>query len=84
MARSALKQTQVESLEISRVPDSCSLSEFVSPMFEAPAFTKAPGGLSISTASGLKGARGFMMAIGLEAAAALVIYAIWLAWHVLR
>jgi len=55
-----------------------------SSLCEDSAFTKEADGLYISTAQGLKGAKAAMMAIGLEAAAAFFLYAVWQAWRILR
>lgn len=84
MASPALKLTEVEELRVPATTDACSLPELASPVREDSAFTKEADGLYISTSQGLKGAKGAMMAIGLEAAAAFVLYAIWQAWHALR
>lgn len=84
MASSAINQTEVEAFEASRTTDAPPLLELTSSAREESAFTREADGLYISTARGLKGAKSAMVAIGLEAAAAIVIYAIWQAWHALR
>lgn len=84
MVSQALKQTEVEAFSTSIATDACSLPELVSSAPEDSAFAREADGLYISTAQGLKGAKGAMMAIGLEAAAAIFLYALWQAWHTLR
>jgi hypothetical protein len=54
-----------------------------SSIYVAPAFTRLGGGLEISRAKALGGAKGAMSAIGFEAAAALCVYSIWFLWHII-
>jgi len=90
MASPALKLTDVEALRAPQSPKACSLSDLASLVREEAArakeaaLAKEADGLYVSTSEGLKGARGAMMAIGLEAVAALIFYGIWQAWHALR
>ncbi len=84
VASRVLKRTEVEAFRASITTDASSLVELTSSAREKSAFTREADGLYISTAQGLKGAKGAMVAIGLEAAAAIFLYAIWLAWHALR
>ena len=84
MATQVLKQAEVEEFRASITTDACSLPELVSSLCEDSAFTREADGLYISTAEGLKGAKAAMMAIGLEAAAAFFLYAIWQVWRILR
>ena len=51
---------------------------------EAPAFTMQGDSLCISRAEGLKGAKGTLTAVGLEAGAAFCLYCIWQLWHLFR
>ncbi len=84
MATQVLKQAEVEEFRASITTDACSLPELASSLCEDSAFTREADGLYISTAEGLKGAKAAMMAIGLEAAAAFFLYAIWQVWRILR
>ena len=84
MATQVLKQAEVEEFRASITTDACSLPELASFLCEDSAFTREADGLYISTAEGLKGAKAAMMAIGLEAAAAFFLYAIWQVWRILR
>jgi hypothetical protein len=61
-----------------------SLSEWASSLSEARNFTEEMDGRGISVAAGFKGAKAAMVAIGLEAAAAVCIYGIWQVWQILR
>jgi len=54
---------------------------------DAPALAilpNLPNGLRISRTAALRGAKSAMTAIGLEAAAALCIYSLWLVWNAFR
>jgi hypothetical protein len=67
-----------------RLTDICPGSGVASFVCEAPAFVEEKDGLYIPTAKGLSGARGAMMAIGIEGAAALGLYGMWQLWHLFR
>jgi hypothetical protein len=67
-----------------RLADFCPGSGAASFVCEAPAFVEEKGDLYISTAKGLCGARGAMMALGIEGAAALGFYGVWQLWRLFR
>jgi hypothetical protein len=84
MASPALKQTDFQPFEPSITTDFRSLSELTCSLDDAPFITSKADHQTISTASGLKGARAAMVAIGVEAGAVLCLYGMWLIWHALR
>jgi hypothetical protein len=54
------------------------------PDCDPSAFTREADGLYVSTRIGLSGAKGALLAIGLEAAAALCLFAAWQLWRIFR
>jgi len=81
VASPALKLIEVEALRTSGIPNAGSLPDWTPREREAPVFTREADGLYISTADGLRGAKGAMVAIGLEIAAGLAFYSIWQVWQ---
>jgi uncharacterized protein YfaA (DUF2138 family) len=84
MASPAIKHTEIRRGEFSFTPNFRSLPELAASLGAVPAGGKRADGRGVLTAVGLKGAKSAMVAIGLEAAAALCVYGIWQAWHILR
>jgi hypothetical protein len=84
MASHALNHTDIQANEFPIKTNFRSLSEWASSLSQAPRFTEEMGEREISAASGFKGAKAAMVAIGLEAAAAACIYGIWQIWQILR
>jgi hypothetical protein len=84
MASHAFNHFEVEALRANILADAPETPVPASTLYEAFASTDNADSLSVSTADGLKGATGAMMAIGIEAAAACCIYGVWQIWHVIR
>jgi hypothetical protein len=83
MASHAFNHFEVEALK-SNIADAQDCPIPASAVFQAFASTDNADLLSISTSEGRKGAKGAMMAIGIEAAAALCIYGVWQLWHIVH
>ncbi|MFZ0743090.1 MAG: hypothetical protein WAM85_01730 [Terracidiphilus sp.] len=81
MASQALHHVQPESLT-STVRFTAAYTGLLSAttLTESPAFTQLATP-EISRAEALRGAKGAMMAIGLESAGVLCFLGVWLAWH---
>jgi hypothetical protein len=84
MASPAFKRTAVPAFEPLIASDRRSLSESASSLDKSPVINSEADVPYVETSKGLQAAKGAMVAIGLEAAAALLLYGIWQAWHVLR
>ena len=89
VASPAFKHTDLEALEFPLQTSFRSITELTDSLRKAPAFyTEADeqdiSRQGISAATGLKGAKAAMMAVGLEVAAATFVYGMWLVWHLLR
>jgi hypothetical protein len=84
MASPALNHFEIEALKASILADAEDTPIPASAVFNAFASTQVADPLSIPTSEGRKGAKGAMMAIGIEAAAAFSLYAVYLLWHALR
>jgi hypothetical protein len=85
MATRALTQPLVGPLHPSlRLRDIYPGSDMAFPGRAVPAATEESGDLYVSHTDALGGARGAIMAIGIEITAAVCIYGIWQLWHIFR
>ena len=84
MASHAFNHFEVEALRANILADAPETPVPASTLYEAFGSTDNADPLSIPVSAGLKGATGAMMAIGIEVAAALCIYAVWQVWHIIR
>jgi hypothetical protein len=84
MASHAFSHFEVEALRANILADAPDTPVPASAVFNAFASAHDADSLSISTSEGRRGAKGAMMAIGIEAAAAFSIYGVYLLWHVIR
>lgn len=83
LASPALQHAAYKPREFSVTLDFRLLSELQSSLGNANVNKKVADTPAISMPHGLKGPKAAMVAIGLEAAAALCIYGVWQAWHIL-
>lgn len=84
MTTSTLNLSEVEAFHGARITDTDAGPEQVPFESEGPAFTIQEYCLYVSRAEALRGAKGALIAVGLEVAAAFCIYGIWQLWHFLR
>ena len=84
VASPAFRHTDVQALEFPAQTSFRSLAELTASLRKAPAFSEEADGRGVSAATGLKGAKAAMVAVGLEVAAAICVYGIWQVWHILR
>jgi hypothetical protein len=84
MASPALNHFEVEQLKANLLAKAQDTPVPASAVFKAFASTHNADSVPIPTCEGLKGAKGAMVAIGIEAAAAFCLYAVWLLWHFVR
>ena len=81
----ALRQPQVGPLHTRlRVREIYPGSEKASPGRAAPAEIEEADNVLVSRTDALRGARGAIMAIGIEITAAVCLYGIWQLWHIFR
>jgi hypothetical protein len=85
LASPAVKHAAFQAREFSITPNFRSLAELASSLGQAPVYCSTGADRSgVSTLAGLKGVKAAMVAIGLEAAAVVVVYGVWQAWHIVR
>jgi hypothetical protein len=84
MASPALNHFEIEQLKANILADSHDSPVSATDVLQAFASADNANSLSVPISEGLKPARGAMIAIGVEAAAAFGIYAVWQLWHILR
>ena len=85
MSTRALTQPQVGPLHTpSRLREIYPGSEKASPGRAAPAEIEEADNVYVSNTDALRGARGAIMAIGIEITAAVCLYGIWQLWHIFR
>jgi hypothetical protein len=83
VASQVLEQYEVEAFHASARANSYAAPSWASAVGDAPAFDEAADLLE-SKANGFRCAKGLMVALGLEALAALCFYGVWHLWHILR
>ncbi len=84
MASPVLKKCEVNTFKASLLTDSTTIPVPAPSLREAPAFFDTEEFQSESSAGGINCAKGYLMAIGVEAVAALCLFGIWQAWHIFR
>jgi hypothetical protein len=82
MASRSLNYLEAEAYEASSLTDAYARTTSARFVHDAFSFDDNADFLAVPTSEGLKGAKGAMMAIGLEAASVLCAYGIWHLWHV--
>ena len=84
MASQILQEFEIESFHASALADTYAAPLWAPSDGEADAFYEEADGLYVSRADSFRCAKGLMVALGLEAAAALCFYGLWHLWHILR
>lgn len=83
MASQVLEEYEVEAFHASARANAYGAPSWAPEIGGAPAFDEEADLLE-SKASGFRCAKGLLIALGLEAAAALCFYGVWHLWHILR
>jgi hypothetical protein len=84
MASPALNQFEVEGFDASVFSGANIGARAAALEGESPDFIKRRGALYLKPGVGVRGAKGALTALGLEAAAAFCLYGVWQLWHLLR
>ncbi len=84
MASPALKHLEVAQLRADILANAQDSSVSATDVLEAFASADSADPLFVPTSEGRKPAKGAMIAIGVEAATAFSIYAVWQLWHLVR
>jgi hypothetical protein len=83
VASQVLEQFEVDAFHSSAVANAYAVPSWAPSVDDAAAFDEEADLLE-SKANGFRCAKGLMVALGLEASAALCFYGMWHLWHVLR
>jgi hypothetical protein len=84
MAGQVLEEFEVESFHASALANSYAGPLWAPSDGRASTFREEADGLYVSRADSFRCAKGLMVALGMEAAAALCFYGLWHLWHILR
>ncbi|MGA2807715.1 MAG: hypothetical protein ABSE87_06240 [Terracidiphilus sp.] len=79
-----LEEFEVESFHAAAVAEAYAVPQWAYSVNEARAFEDESEGLYLSGVDGFRCAKGVMVALTLEAGAALCFYGMWHLWHMLR
>lgn len=84
MASPAFNQPEWDQPAVAPDPAFVKLAEIGHKLLDDPAFTRQKKGFAISPAVARAGAKGFMIALGIEGAALLGLLGVWQIWRVFR
>ncbi|MGA2673987.1 MAG: hypothetical protein ABSE99_12240 [Terracidiphilus sp.] len=84
MASQALTHREIETLQATLLADVYAGAISAPCVYEARDFANEAESLFVSDAEGPKFLKGAIVAFGLEATGALMLYGVWQLWHILR